>query len=225
MHTRDAHQQQLPSTHSKKTRAPVLDHSRRDRVSIIVLRPDDPQLAETFLGLCTNAFEEPSVSRHQAHFGVPVQPTVEFSSTAIRCEPTSDVLVAFAPPSRCWIFFPTFFQDGVAGPSLRPLVSVKRTSLEQTRTSSIARCLFSTWSLSTPRRARGCQQELSPRTSCRDRAFTSFDALALHDSARFRPSLIIRSFFPAPLRCDSEDWMKWKARPRRHSPRERVTTT
>jgi len=86
-------------------------------------------------------------------------------------------------------FFQRFFRGGVAEPSLHRLISVKRTSLEQTRTPSIAKCLFSTWSLSTPRRARGCQQELSPRTSCRDRAFTSFDALALHDSARFHPSL------------------------------------
>jgi len=91
-----------------------------------------------------------------------------------------------------------FFQDGVAEPSLRRPISVKRTSLEQTRTSSIARCLFSTWSLSTPRRARGCQQELSPRTSHRDRAFTSFDALALHDSARFRLSLVSTLFLRRP---------------------------
>jgi hypothetical protein len=39
-------------------------------------------------------FEEPSVSRRQAHFGGFVQPATDCSSAAIRCEPTSDVPVA-----------------------------------------------------------------------------------------------------------------------------------
>lgn len=143
-------------------------------------------------------FEEPSVSRHQAHFGGSVQPTVEFSSTAIRCEPTSDVPVAFTPPYRSWFELQLFFRRGVAEPSLHRLVSVKRTSLEQTRTPSIEECLFSTRCLSTSRRVHGCQQELSPRTSHRDRAFSSFDALALHESARFCLSLSSALFFRRP---------------------------
>lgn len=53
------------------------------------------------LRLFANAIEEPGVLRRQAHFGEPVQPAEEFSSSVIRCEPTSDVPVAFVPRLTC----------------------------------------------------------------------------------------------------------------------------
>jgi hypothetical protein len=119
---------------------------------------------------------------------------------------TSDVPVAFTPPYRSWFELQLFFRRGVAEPSLHRLVSVKRTSLEQTRTPSIAECLFSTRCLSTSRRVHGCQQELSPRTSHRDRAFSSFDALALHESVRFCLSLTSPLFFRRPCGAIRKRW-------------------
>lgn len=83
------------------------------------------------LRLCTDTIEEPSVSRRQARFSEPVQPARDCSSLAVRCEPTSDAPVAFAPRFAFRFCFPEKCANRVAGPSLRLPASVKSTGRVQ----------------------------------------------------------------------------------------------
>lgn len=100
LHTHDAHHRQLPFTHSNNSCTRVRLIPTRSRLGF---RPFETGSLHPLydLRLFANAIEEPSVSRRQARFGEPVQPAKEFSSSVIRCEPTSDAPVAFVPRFTC----------------------------------------------------------------------------------------------------------------------------
>lgn len=88
--------------------------------------------------------EEPAFSRRRPRFGESVQPAAGSSPAVIRCEPTSDVPVAAAPSIRhaaldCG-YAPrrSSCESGLVSRVCIRRSSVKKTGLEQTRTSSIA---------------------------------------------------------------------------------------
>jgi hypothetical protein len=182
----------------------VLDRSRGNHVPITGLSTDDFPTRCSFYTF-PNWPEEPAFSRRWPRFGESVQPAAGSSPTVIRCEPTSDVPVAVAPSIRhaaldCgWAPRRSSCESGLVSRVCIRRSSVKKTGLEQTRTSSIAWCLFSTRSSSAPCRAAGASKNHHPRPAVTISLLSTLaGALAIRNPARFRPRVFSFAAFCPP---------------------------